>query len=351
MITIRTPKGVRNIGPGHPAFIIAELSGNHNQDFQRALKMIDAAIEANVDAIKLQTYTPDTMTIDIDNEYFRIGSNNTWAGQTLYELYKTAYTPWEWQAELKSHAESRGVLLFSTPFDPSAVDFLENLDVQLYKVASFELTDIPLLKKIGSTKKPVIISRGMASLEEIVLAVKTLENSGCPSIAILHCISSYPAEAEDMNLLTIPDLRNKFSLPIGLSDHTLGTTTSLVSIALGACIIEKHFTLRRADGGPDAGFSLEPEEFKSLVKEVREAEKSLGSPQYGTTPKESENIVFRRSLFIVKAVKEGEELTEDNVRCIRPGNGINPRFLPEVLGKIAIKDIDAGTPVSWDLIK
>ncbi|MCX6779804.1 MAG: pseudaminic acid synthase [Candidatus Magasanikbacteria bacterium] len=349
-IIIHTPKGERKIGPGNPVFIIAEMSGNHNQDIQRAYKIIDAAVEAGVDAIKLQTYTPDTLTIDCDNDFFKVKVNDVWKGKTLYELYKEAYTPWEWQAQLKSYGESKGVLVFSTPFDESSVDFLETLNVELYKVASFEMVDLELLKKIGSTKKPVIISRGLGSKEEISLSVKTLKVAGAPQVAVLHCVSSYPAEVDQMNLATIPDIIKNFNVIAGLSDHSLGITAAVTSVALGANIIEKHFTLSRKDGGSDSAFSLEPNEMRELVATVREVEKAIGVPTYLAGAKEKENLVFRRSLFVVEDVKVGEVFTSKNIRCIRPGYGLQPRYLHDVIGKKSTQDISRGTPLNLDMV-
>jgi len=342
--------GNRKIGEDHPVFIVAEISGNHNQSFERAKELIRTACQSGADAIKLQTYTPETLTIDCSNKWFQVKVNPAWKGRTLYELHREAYTPWEWQPELKKIAESRGVPFFSSVFDETAVDFCEKMGVPAYKVASFEIVDLELLKKIAGTKKPVIISRGMASLKELELALATLKENGTSQIAVLHCVSSYPAKPEEMNLATIPDIKRRFGLVTGLSDHTLTISTSLAAVALGASIIEKHFTLRRADGGPDAGFSLEPAEFKELVKSVREVEKAIGKAQYGSGKRESENIIFRRSLFVVKDVKKGEELTRENVRCIRPGHGLAPKFLHEILGKRASENIEQGTPLSWDLI-
>jgi len=346
--TIKTPRGKATVGPGNPVFIVAEMSGNHNQSYEKALKIIDAAVEAGADALKLQTYTPDTLTIDCDNEYFQV--KGTWAGQTLYDLYKTAYTPWEWQPKLKEYAEKKGLLVFSTPFDETAVDFLEKMDVAIYKVASFEIGHLPLLERIGKTKKPVIISRGLASIEDIKTAIKTLKGAGTPEVAVLHCVSSYPASPEQMNLMTIPDIAKRFGVISGLSDHTLGTTVSIAATAIGASIIEKHFTLSREEGGPDAAFSLEPEEFKQLVKSVRETEAALGKPTYDIGKKEAENIVFKRSIFIVEDIKKGDKLTEKNIRIIRPGHGLAPKHFDEVLGKRALKDIKRGTPLRLDLI-
>jgi len=342
--------GKRKIGKGQPVFIVAEISGNHNQNFKRAKELVKSACQCGADAIKLQTYTPDTLTIDSSEKWFRVRVNPAWKGKTLYELYKEVYTPWEWQPKLKKIANSYGIPLFSTPFDETSVDFLEKMGVPAYKIASFEIVDIELLKKIACTKKPVIISRGMSSLEELKFAVSTLRKYGTPSIAILHCVSSYPAKPEEMNLSTIPDIRKNFGVVVGLSDHSLSTLVPVVAVALGASIIEKHFTLRRTDGGPDAGFSLESEEFRELVKSVRETEKAIGKVHYGSGKKESENNIFRRSLFAVENIKAGEKLTKENIRCIRPGYGLEPRFLSKALGRKVKKDIKRGTPLNWNLI-
>ncbi len=340
----------KEIGPGRPVFIVAEISGNHNQNYKRALKIIDVAIDAGVDAIKLQTYTPDTLTIQSDKKWFKI-SKGPWAGQTLYDLYKTAYTPWEWQPKLKKYAEKKGVILFSTPFNKTAVNFLEKMNVALYKVASFEIIDIPLLKKIGQTKKPVIISRGMASVQEIRLAIKTLKDNGASQIAVLHCISSYPAQPKQMNLATIPDIAKKFKVVPGLSDHTLSIAVPVTSVALGACIVEKHVTLSRTDKSPDSEFSLEPDELKQMVKSVREAQLAIGKPSYKSDKRESQNIIFRRSLFAVENIKKGKKFTPKNIRSIRPGYGLAPKYFYDIIGKIATKDIEKGTPISGNLIK
>lgn len=343
--------GNREIGPGNPVFIVAEMSANHNQDFEKAKKIIKAAADCGADAVKLQTYTPETLTIDCAKEHFIVkGSNPDWEGMTIYELYKKAYMPWEWQPKLKKIAEELGIILFSTAYDETAVDFLEKMDVLVYKIASFELTDIALLKKIATTRKPVIISKGMASLEEIEMAISTLRQNGASDIALLHCVSSYPAELEDMNLATITDIAKRFKVVPGLSDHSLGISVPVTSVALGACVIEKHFTLRRNDGGPDNSFSLEPKELRELVKSVREAEKAIGRVCYVPLEKEKANIVARRSLFVVRDVKAGQEFTQKNVRSIRPGYGLAPKFLPEILGKKATKDIEWGTPLSWSLV-
>ncbi len=350
-IVIQTPAGSRAIGPGHPVFVIAEMSGNHGGDLDRARALVDAAVDAGVDAIKLQTYTPDTMTIDCANEYFQVKSNDAWRGKSLYELYRWAHTPWEWQPGLKEHAERRGVLLFSTPFDHTSVDFLERMNVALYKVASFESGDIPLLRKIGSTRKPVIMSRGMSSLAATELAAATLREAGAPQVAVLHCVSAYPARAEDMNLATIPDLAARTGMIVGLSDHTLGTTVAIASVALGASIIEKHFTLDRSEGGPDAGFSLEPAELAQLMREVRIAESALGAPRYEVIEREAENVIFRRSIFVVEDVRQGEPLTARNTRIIRPGNGLEPREYDRVLGSTAARDLVRGTPLAWEHVR
>lgn len=349
-IKIKTPKAVRLIGPGQPCFIVAEMSGNHNQDIKRAYKIIDAAARVGADAIKLQTYTPETITINCDNKYFKI-KTNIWRGRTLYDLYNESYMPWDWQPKLKKYAEKKGLICFSTPFDETAVDFLEKMKVSVYKVASFEIVDQGLLKRIGRTKKPVIISRGLALAEEIRQAVKTLKRAGCPQVAVLHCVSSYPALPEEMNLSTIPDIAKKFKVITGLSDHTTGTTVAVTALALGVKIIEKHFTLKRAAGGPDAKFSMEPDEFKSMVAAVREAEVAIGKPEFKTGKKELANKIFRRSLFVVKDIKKGERLTRSNVKSIRPGYGLLPKYLNNVLGRIAKKNLAKGTPLSWRVIK
>jgi pseudaminic acid synthase len=344
-LTIDTCGGRRRIGPGAPVFIVAELSGNHNGDYGRAERLVDAAIDAGADAIKLQTYTADTMTIDCDNEYFQVGLNDAWAGHTLYSLYQLASTPWEWHPRLQARAHARGVPLFSSPFDTSAVDFLEGMQVPLHKVASFEIGDLGLLRKIGSTRKPVIMSRGMATLDEIRLALDTLREAGTPGVALLHCVSAYPALPEEMNLATIPDLVQRFDVVSGLSDHTLGTAVAVASVALGASVIEKHFTLRRADGGPDASFSLEPEEFAEMVRQVRQVSAAVGRPSYEAGAKEKQARAYRRSLFVVENIKQGELLTPRNVRVIRPGHGLEPKYLDAVIGQRASMAIERGTPL------
>jgi len=340
----------RYIGWGRPVYIVAELSANHNQNFEQAVALIHAAKEAGADAVKLQTYTPDTLTIPSDKEYFRIGGGTLWDGRTLYDLYSEAYMPWEWQPKLKEIADEIGIDLFSTAFDASAVDFLEEMGVPVHKVASFEIVDIPLIEKMARTGKPLIISTGMATLEEIEEAIQAARRAGARQIALLKCTSGYPAPPEEMNLMTIKDMQDSFRVPIGLSDHTLGIEVCIAAVAMGACIVEKHFTLSRATPSPDSAFSLEPEEFRTMVRALRTVEKSLGTVHYGITPSERKSAIFRRSLFVVEDIKAGELLTEQNIRSIRPGNGLHPRHLKEVLGRRAARDIPRGTPLSWDLV-
>lgn len=340
----------RKIGIDQPCFIIAELSGNHKQDIKRAFKLIDAAAEAGVDAVKLQTYTPDTLTIDSNEKWFQIADKNSWAGKTLYELYKEAYTPWEWHPELFSYARKKGLIIFSTPFDETAVGFLEKLHPPLYKVASFESNDIELLKKIGTTHKPVILSRGLTPFTDIQKAIKALTTAGCPDVMILHCISAYPAKLEQMNVATIPDMEKRLHVLCGLSDHSLGTTAAVTAVALGAKVIEKHLTLKRSDGGPDFQFSLEPNEFKQLVRTIRDVEKAIGKPTYSADKEETKNIIFKRSLFVVENITKGDKFTRKNVRCIRPGYGLAPTLLTKILGKTARKNIKKGSPLTWSHI-
>jgi len=339
----------REIGPGHPTYMIAEISANHNQSFDQAVEIIKAAKNAGADAVKLQTYTPDTITINSNNEYFRI-KGTIWEGKTLYELYSEAFTPWEWQPKLKAVANAIGIDLFSTAFDPTAVDFLEEMQVPLHKIASFEIVDIPLIEKMARTGKPLLISTGMATLEEVEEAVQAARNAGATQIALLKCTSAYPAAPEDMNLQTIAHLARAFDVPVGLSDHTLGIAVPVAAVALGACIIEKHFTLSRDIPGPDSAFSLEPQEFKAMVEAIRTAEKALGEVHYGVSEKEAQSRAFRRSLFVVNDMKSGEVFTEENVRSIRPGNGLAPKFMREILGRRAVCDIHSGTPLTWKLI-
>jgi len=340
----------RHVGLLHPVYVVAELSANHNQDFDQAVGLIHAAKESGADAIKLQTYTPDTITVRSDQEYFRISGGTLWDGRTLYDLYGEAYTPWEWQPKLKATANDLGLDLFSTAFDPTAVDFLEEMGVPVHKVASYEIVDIPLIQKMARTGKPLIISTGMATLGEIEEAVQAARNAGATQIALLKCTSAYPAPPEEMNLRTIPHLAEAFQVPVGLSDHTLGIAVPVAAVALGACIVEKHFTLSRDIPSPDSAFSLEPQEFKAMVDAVRTAEKALGSVEYGVTEREASSRVFRRSLFVVKDVKADEVFTEENVRSIRPGYGLHTRHLEDVLGRRAARDVERGTPLTWDIV-
>lgn len=341
----------RSIGSGYPVYIIAEMSANHHQNFDQAVKIVEAAKEAGADAIKLQTYTPDTLTIDCDNEYFCIGKGTIWEGRNLYDLYGEAYTPWDWQPKLKEITERLGLDLFSTPFDHTAVDFLEQMDIPVYKIASFEIVDLPLLRRVAQTGKPIIMSTGMATLAEIDEAVRTVREAGCEQLALLKCTSAYPAPPEEMNLRTIPHLAQAFGVPVGLSDHTLGIAVPVAAVALGARIVEKHFTLSRDVPGPDSAFSLEPHEFKAMVEAIRVAEKALGEVRYEVTEREAASRVFRRSLFVVRDVKAGEVFTEANVRSIRPGYGLHTRYLDKVIGRQAVHNIKRGTPMSWDMIK
>jgi len=327
------------------------MSANHLQKFDNAVKIIKAAKEAGADAIKLQTYKPDTITLDINNKYFRIKKGSLHYGKTLYQLYREAYTPWEWQPKLKEIAESEGLICFSSVFDKTAVDFLEGINVPAYKIASFEITDIPLIEYVASKGKPIIISTGIATLsdiEEVVNACKRMENE---QIALLKCVSAYPTPLEDVNLRTIPNLADTFKTVVGLSDHTLGISVSIASVALGACMIEKHLTLDRKLGGPDAAFSLEPDEFKAMVKSIREVEKALGEVSYDLTEKMKKSRELSRSLFVVKDMKVGEVFTKENVRSIRPGYGLPSKYLKEILGKLATQDIKKGTPLKWGIVK
>lgn len=342
--------GGRSVGAGAPVYVIAELSANHNQKFEKAVRIMEAAKEAGADAIKLQTYTADTMTIASRRAEFQI-EGTIWHGRNLHELYGEAYTPWEWQPRLKKIADEMGMDCFSTPFDVSAVDFLEKMDVPAHKVASFELVDIPLIRKIAATGKPMIISTGMATVEEIEEALQAANSGDATQIALLKCTSAYPAPAEDMNLRTIPELARRFGVPAGLSDHTMGVAVPVAAVALGACIIEKHLTLSRSEPGPDSAFSLEPQEFKAMVDAVRVAEKALGEVRFGCSAKENVSRMHRRSLFVVIDVKRGESFTEKNVRSIRPAHGLHTRHLAEILGRHATQDIERGTPLSWDLIE
>lgn len=340
--------GNKKIGIDHKPFIIAEMSGNHNQSLDRALAIVDAAAEAGVDAIKLQTYTADTMTM---KGAFQIKDENSlWKGRELYDLYKEAYTPWEWHEAIFERARKKNLIAFSSPFDESAIDFLEKLNVPLYKVASFENTDWPLLKKIASTGKPVIMSTGVSRLSDIDESVRILRESGCKELVLLKCTSTYPATPENTNLTTIPHLQQLFNCVVGLSDHTMGIGASVAAVALGARVIEKHFTLRRADGGVDSTFSLEPEEMKALVVEAERAFLALGQIQYGIQNAEEKSRAFKRSIYISKDMKSGDTITLDNVRIIRPGLGLESRYLDLILGRKLRKDVTAGTPLTWEII-
>lgn len=338
--------GNRIVGDGYPAYIIAEMSANHAGSLERAIEIIRKAKECGADCIKIQTYTPDTLTIDCDNEYFRVG-NGTWEGENLYQLYGKAFTPWEWQKQLKEEAERIGIDFLSTPFDNSAVDFLEDLDIGFYKIASFEMIDIPLLKYVASKGKPIIMSTGMSTLEEIKEAVEAVYSCGNKQLALLKCSSAYPALPQDMHLSTIRDMKERFDLPIGLSDHSMGGFSAATAVALGANIIEKHFCLGREIENPDASFSMTPEEFKDMVTKVRKTEEALGTVFYGVSPQEESSVVFRRSVFITADIKKGEPFTRDNTRVIRPGYGEKPKYYPEILKMRADCDIKRGTPFSF----
>lgn len=339
----------RIIGEGYPTYIIAEMSANHAGNIENAKQIIRRAKECGADCIKIQTYTPDTLTIDCDNEYFKI-KNGIWKGEKLYSLYSKAYTPWEWQAELKAEADKVGLDFFSTPFDKTAVDFLESIGVEFYKIASFELVDIPLIEYVASKGKPIIISTGMGSFEEIEDAVNAVRRQGNDAVALLKCSSAYPAIPDDMNLKTMQHMSESFDVPVGLSDHSMGSIAAVMAVAMGACIIEKHFCLTREAESPDASFSMEPDEFKAMVDDIRIAEKAKGVVSYDVSANEKESMVFRRSIFAVKDIKKGETFTEDNIRIIRPGYGLKPKYFKEVLGKHAICDIKRGTPIQFDLI-
>jgi len=340
----------REIGVGKPAYIIAEMSANHHHDLNRAMAIIEAAAKCGADAIKLQTYRADTLTLDADNDCFKIGQGTRWAGRSLYELYDEAFTPWEWQPKIRARALELGMGCFSSPFDLSSIDFLENHEFPAYKIASFEIIDLGLIEACVKTGKPIIISTGMATIDEINEAVKTVQHAGGTQLALLKCTSAYPATLETMNLSVINDLQHRFQIPIGLSDHSMGETVPATAVAMGACIIEKHFTLSRLDEGPDSGFSLEPDEFKNMVDAVRQTESAMGHIQYGPSINEIPSLKFRRSLFVIKNIEAGEALTPDNVRSIRPADGLHPRHLDDVIGKSAIKKIKRGTPLNWSII-
>lgn len=337
------------IGRNRTPFIIAEMSGNHNQSLVRALEIVEAAAKSGAHALKIQTYTPDTMTIDLDEREFHISDpKSLWAGTSLYKLYGEAYTPWEWHKPIFDRARELGIIPFSTPFDDTAVDFLEGLDVPCYKIASFENTDLPLIRRVAATGKPLIISTGMATVAELDETVRAAREAGCKDLILLKCTSTYPATAENTNILTIPHLRELFSCEVGLSDHTMGIGVSVASVALGATVIEKHFTLKRADGGVDSTFSMEPSEMAQLVVEIERAWQALGQVSYGPLEAEKKSIQFRRSLYVVQDIKAGDVLTRENVRAIRPGLGLPPKYLEQFIGKFAARDIKKGTPLQWE---
>lgn len=339
--------GNRMIGEGHPAYIIAEMSANHAGSLERAKEIVHAAKEAGADCLKIQTYTPDTLTIDCDNSFFHI-EKGTWEGENLYGLYGKAYTPWEWQPLLKEEAEKIGIDFLSTPFDSTSVDFLEEMGILFYKIASFELVDLPFLSYVASKGKPIIMSTGMASLEEIKESVNAIYATGNRQLALLKCSSAYPADPAQMNLRTIPDMKERFGIPVGLSDHSMGSFSAATSVALGGCIIEKHFCLGRDIENPDASFSMTPEEFKQMVRDVRATEAALGTAFYGVSGQEESNACFRRSLFVVKDIAAGEKLTSDNIRSIRPAYGLKPKYYHDVLGKAAKHDLKRGTPLRFE---
>jgi len=340
----------RPIGPKHPPYVIAELSANHNGDLSQALRIIDAAVEAGADAVKIQTYRPDTITMKSNAPEFKI-TEGVWAGRTLYDLYEWAHTPWEWHKALFDHAAKRGITLFSSPFDHTAVDLLEDLGAPAYKIASFEAVDLPLIRYVASKGKPMIISTGMADLEEITEAVKAAQDGGCIELALLHCVSGYPAPAADYNLATLADMAERFGVPVGLSDHTLDNTTAIASVALGAAVIEKHMTLDRAGGGPDDSFSLEPSEFSELSSGARTAWEAVGKINYKRKSSEQGNVKFRRSLYFVHDLKAGAVISPNNVRSVRPGYGLAPKYLEDVVGRKLKFDIRAASPVHWELFK
>lgn len=342
----------RQIGRGHAPFVIAEMSGNHNHSLERAMSIVEAAARSGAHALKLQTYTADTMTIDAPGPEFQIRDpKSLWNGASLHDLYQQAHTPWDWHKPIFEHARSLGLIPFSTPFDESAVDFLESLDVPCYKIASFENTDLPLIKRVAATGKPMIISTGMATLRELDDMVRTARGSGCRDLVLLKCTSTYPSPPSDTNIATIPHMRELFGCEIGLSDHTMGVGVSVASVALGATVIEKHFTLSRADGGVDSAFSLEPAEMRQLVLETERAWQGIGKVTYGPSAAEKNSMQFRRSLYVVRDIKAGDSITTENVRAIRPGLGLAPKHLDEVLGRTAARDAVRGTPLAWSLLQ
>ncbi|AIQ65873.1 N-acetylneuraminate synthase [Paenibacillus stellifer] len=341
----------RPIGKQHKPFIIAEMSGNHNQSLDRALQIVEAAAASGVDALKLQTYTADTMTLDIhEGDFYIEDPNSLWKGNSLYNLYQEAYTPWEWHKPIFDRCAELGIIAFSTPFDETAVDFLESLNAPAYKIASFENTDIQLIRKAAATGKPLIISTGMASIAELDETVREARRAGCEHLVLLKCTSTYPATPENTNILTLPHLEQLFQCPVGMSDHTMGIGVSVASVALGATVIEKHFTLRRSDGGVDSAFSMEPEEMKALVLETERARQSLGQITYGVTERERESLKLRRSLYISKDLKPGDILSRDNIKAIRPGMGLPTKYLDQLLGRVITKEVKKGTPLTWEVI-
>ncbi|TPQ28522.1 pseudaminic acid synthase [Methylomonas koyamae] len=343
--------GNRPIGPSHQPFVIAEMSGNHNQSLERALQIVEAAARSGAHALKIQTYTADTMTLDLDQgEFFISDDKSLWQGTSLYKLYQQAHTPWEWHKPIFDRCRELGMIGFSTPFDSTSVDFLETLDVPCYKIASFENIDLPLIRKVAATGKPMIVSTGMASVAELDDTVRAARAAGCNDIVLLKCTSSYPATPKNTNIRTIPHLRELFGCEVGLSDHTMGTGVAVASVALGASVIEKHFTLCRADGGVDSAFSLEPAEMEALVVETERAWQALGEISYGVTDAEKKSLQFRRSIYIARDVVAGEVLTSENLRCVRPGLGLPPKYYETLLGRKVNRDVKMGTPMSWDLL-
>ncbi|MEC5424226.1 pseudaminic acid synthase [Virgibacillus sp. C22-A2] len=341
----------RQIGPGHPPFIIAEMSGNHNHSLERALDIVEVAAKAGADALKIQTYTAETMTLNNSREEFIIGdSKSPWKNKTLFDLYQEAYTPWEWHQPIFDRCRKLGMIGFSTPFDETAVNFLESLNTPCYKIASFECTDLPLIRKVAQTKKPMIISTGMCSAAEIEETVNTAREAGCQDLILLKCTSTYPASPENTNILTIPHMKDLFQCQVGLSDHTMGSGVAVASVALGATTIEKHLTLSRSDGGVDAGFSLEPEEMQTMITETKRAWQALGSIHYGATKEEESSKKYRRSLYVMKDMKKGDAFTKDNLKAIRPGYGLPPKYYDVLLGREVNQDVEQGTAITWDII-